>query len=330
MTLAQWTLDAGLRLEGSRGMRRVGSEAVRAARKIQLRLHDPLVTYRIGQVALELPLSHPLPYYRRRFPLYASNIGRIGVAVQHKYPNLKLIDIGANVGDTVAIVRQDAQYPVLCVEGSTAYLPVLHLNVDRIGDIEVEPAFVGGASGQIAASLRAADGTGHLAIGGQPGATTLLRSLDEVLQRHPRFDAAKLLKSDTDGMDCQIIAGAADYLARVRPALFFEYDPDLTARAGATAIRVFDVLQAVGYRYALVYENFGDLMFLLDLGDKRLVSDLDAFFSGHGGSRYADICAFHETDTDLALSLHEAEREFFRTLRGQGTAPSGIPATRAG
>lgn len=41
-------------------------------------------------------------------------------------------------------------------------------------------------------------------------------------------------------MDCQIINGAADDLARVRPALFFEYDPDLTARAGANAIEVFD------------------------------------------------------------------------------------------
>lgn len=40
--------------------------------------------------------------------------------VQQKYPDLSLIDIGTNVGDTVAIVRQDAHYPILCVEGSTA------------------------------------------------------------------------------------------------------------------------------------------------------------------------------------------------------------------
>ena len=230
MTLAQWTLDAGLRLEGASGMRRLGFEAVRAARKIQLRLHDPLVTYRIGQIALELPLSHPLPYYRRRFPQYSSNIGRIGVAVQHKYPDLSLIDIGANVGDTVAIVRQDAHYPILCVEGSTAYLPLLRRNVDHLGDVEVEAAFVGGTSGQ---SRRACGWTTAPRIW-RSAATwgELLRSLDEVLQRHPRFDSAKLVKSDTDGMDCQILAGAVDYLARVRPALFFEYDPDLT-RASA-------------------------------------------------------------------------------------------------
>ncbi len=316
MTLAQWTLDTGLRLQGAGGVRRLGFETVRAIRKVQLRLHDPLVTYQIGEISLRLPLSHELPYYRRRFPQYSSNIGRIGAAVQQKYPDLSLIDIGANVGDTVAIVRQHAYYPILCVEGSTTYLPLLHRNVDRIGDVEIEAAFVGGTSGPIAASMRMANGTAHLAMDRSDQGTISLRRLGEIVLRHPKFVSAKLLKSDTDGMDCQIIAGAADYLANARPALFFEYDPDLTAQSGATAIRVFDVLEATGYRYALVYENAGDLMLLLDLHDKRLLSDMDAFFSGRNGGRYADICAFHGTDSDLALTLHQTELAFFRGLRG--------------
>lgn len=323
MTLAQWTLDAGLRLKGAHGMRRLGLDAVRAARKVQLHLHDPLVTYQIGQITLQVPLSHQLPYFRAAFPQYSSNIGRIGAAVQQKYPDLTLIDIGANVGDTVAIVRQDAHYPILCVEGSTAYLPLLRRNVDPLGDVEIEAVFVGGTSGQVAARVRIADGTARLAMGGLDQGTISLSSLDEIILRHPRFNSAKLLKSDTDGMDCQIIAGAAGYLASVRPALFFEYDPDLTAQAGATAIQVFDVLETSGYRYALVYENTGDLMFLLDLQDKRLLSDVDAFFSGRNGGRYADICAFHATDSDLALSLHKTEAEFFRALRGIGRVPPG-------
>ena len=320
MTLAQLTLDAGIRLEGARDIRRLGTEAVRAARKLQLRFHDPVVTYQIGHVTLQMPLSHQLPYFRIRFPQYSLNIGRIGAAIQQKYPNLSLIDIGANVGDTVAIVRQDAHYPILCVEGSPVYLPLLHRNVDRLRDVEIEAAFVGGTSGLVAANVRMSDGTAYLAMGGSDHGTISLRSLDEILTRHPTFEIAKLVKSDTDGMDCQIIAGAADYLASARPALYFEYDPDLTARAGANAIRVFDVLDAAGYRYALVYENTGDLMLLLDLQDKRLLSDLDAFFTGRNGGRYADICAFHATDSDLALSMHKTEAEFYRAVRKRASS----------
>ncbi len=321
MTLAQWTLDLGLRLDGARGFGRVAAAAVRAARKLQVKLHDPPVVYRIGNIPLQLRLSHQLPYYRRRFPQYSSNIGRIGAAIQQKYPDMSLIDIGANVGDTVAIVRELAHFPILCIEGSPTYLPSLQLNVGELADVEIEAAYVGGESGIVAASARSLGGTGYLAIGDSDAETVLLRSLDDIVLRHPRFASSKLVKSDTDGMDCQILAGAAGYLAEVRPVLFFEYDPDLTARAGASAIRVFDVLRAAGYRHALVYENTGDLILLLDLEEDQLVADLDGFFSGHDGLRYADICAFHATDSDLALSLREQELTFFRELRQR---PGGV------
>jgi len=315
MTLAQLTLELGLRLDGARGLGRVAAAAVRAVRKLQVQLHDPPVVYHIGRIALQLRLSHQLPYYRRRFPQYSSNIGRIGAAIQQKYPDMSLIDIGANVGDTVAIVRELAHFPILCIEGSQTYLPSLHLNVGDLADVEIEAAYVGGESGTVAASVRTGDGTGYLAIGDSDIATVQLRSLDEVVKRHPRFASSKLVKSDTDGMDCQILAGAASYLATVRPVLFFEYDPDLTARAGASAVQVFDVLRAAGYRHALVYENIGDLILLLDLEDNRLVADLDGFFTGHDGLRYADICAFHASDSDLAQSLREQELDFFQKLR---------------
>ncbi len=318
MSLGQWTLDAGLRLDGATGVRGLGSKAVRAARRLQVRLHDPLVTYQIGQVALQMPMSHELPYYRRAFPQYLSNIGRIGATVQQKYPELTFIDIGANVGDTAAMVRQHAHYPILGVEGSTTYLPLLHRNMRQLDDVEIEGAFVGGTSGPIAAHVETTRGTARLAMDRSDEGTIPLRSLGEIILVHPRFDAPKFVKSDTDGMDYQIIAGAVDLLATARPALFFEYDPDLTARAGGSAIRIFDVLGTAGYRYALMYENTGDFMFLLDLQEKRLLSDMDAFFSGRNGVRYADICAFHATDSDLALNLHRTELEFFRALRGGG------------
>jgi hypothetical protein len=89
------------------------------------------------------------------------------------------------------------------------------------------------------------------------------------------------------------------------------------------------VLEATGYRYALVYENTGDLMLLLDLQDKRLLSDMDAFFAGRNGGRYADICAFHTTDSDLALSMHKTEVEFFRAVRGDGRPSSARMPTLA-
>lgn len=315
MSLAQWTLDSSMVLHGARGMRRIGSAAIQAARKLQVRVHDPLVTYQIGDVPLAMPLSHELPYHRKTFPQYASNVGRIGAAVQQKYPELSFIDIGANVGDTVAMVRQKAHYPILCIEGAPAYLPLLHRNVGHLVDVEIEAAFVGNASGGMSGRIELGRGTAHLEPSGSGADTIPLVSIEDVISRHPNFASAKIMKIDTDGMDCEIIAGSSEYLARARPVLFFEYDPDLTTRVGADAIQVFDVLVAIGYRYALVYENTGDLMLLLDLNESRLLADLHSYFSGHKGLRYADICAFDSSDSDLATSLRETEHRLLRARR---------------
>lgn len=315
MTLAQWTLDTDLRLQRSGGGWRVARATIRAARRLQITLGDPNVTYRIGRVALKMPLSHQLPYYRTTYPQYSSNIGRIASAVQQKYPDLTMVDIGANIGDTVAIVRVETEIPILSIEGAPAYLALLNENLRTLRDVEIEAAFLDSSPGPLSASLRMSDGTGHLALREEPEAELSVTTLDDVLLRHPRFASSKLTKSDTDGMDCQILSGARRHLMEARPVLFFEYDPDLTARAGADASAVFDLLDATGYRHVLVYENTGDLLLLLDLHDKRLTGDLNAFFSGHNGRRYADLCAFHATDTDLALELHESELTYFAKLR---------------
>lgn len=60
----------------------------------------------------------------------------------------------------------------------------------------------------------------------------------------------------------------------------------------------------------------------MDLEGSRLISDMDSFLSSRNGGRYADICAFHETDLDLALNLHETETDFFRDLRRMGQRPT--------
>ncbi len=314
--IAQWTLDAILRERSTKLTRSVAVQCLRAARRLQIHLSDPLVTYRIGDVALELPLSHELPYYRKRFPHYSTNIGRIGARVKQKYTELSLIDIGANVGDTVAIARQSAHYPVLCVEGSSTYLPLLYRNLEGLDCVEVEPSFLGARSGTTHGIVSAAHGTAHLVLGDEDLDTVSLQTLDEIILRHPRFATSKFVKSDTDGMDCEIVRGGLNFIARAHPVLFFEYDPDLTAQvSGVSAVKTFQVLEECGYRYALVYENSGYLMLMVELQNRDLLHELDGFFSGRGGQSYADICAFHETDSDLALSLRDSELEFFRTQR---------------
>jgi FkbM family methyltransferase len=149
-----------------------------------------------------MPFSHELPYYRKRFPLYARNIVDVAGAVSAKDEGATCIDIGANIGDTAIMIQEPRQIPTLCVEGDRRYLEYLRANTGAIPGIEVAPVFVAepGATGLVLAR----DGTARLSITSS-GMSLPTATLTELVESHPRFRAARLVKIDTDGMDIPIM-----------------------------------------------------------------------------------------------------------------------------
>jgi FkbM family methyltransferase len=274
---------------------------------------DPLIEYVLDGVPLLLPMSHPLPRYRREHPQYSSNVGRIAAAVSRVVPNFTFVDIGANVGDTLAIVRAQATFPVLCIEGAEAYVPLLRANAAQFDEVEIEPLFVGPKERSYA--LVASAGTGHLDFCDRGDVAT--SSLDAILARHPRFEKSAMVKLDTDGMDTTILKSEVEFLAKVQPVVFFEYDPHFFVQHDGSGFSVFEVLLQAGYGPVLVYTNVGDLLCLTDLRERELLRDLHEFYTGREGRQYCDMCAFPDHRSGLSGQIHCSELEFFRAFRAQ-------------
>ena len=272
MSLAQRTLDTILAADPGSLAGRARLKAAIAARRSLVARGDPIVRHRVGPADLLLPLSHELPFYRKDHPLYDRAIGRI--AAEAGGP---VVDVGANVGDTAASIRGHTDAPILCVEGDERYFELLERNAPQLGDVELERAFV---EGPARATVERGGGTARVA----PGDDELpSRPLAAILADHPRFAEPALVKIDTDGMDIPIVLASLDLLARTKPVLFFEYDPHLGADPS-----VFERLREAGYRTMDVYENTGELASSgVDLG-----TDIHDEYAGHGGARYADVCAF--------------------------------------
>ena len=251
---------------------RAGRARLKAAiglRRALVFARDPVVRHRIGAVELELPLSHELPFYRHDHPDYDRAIGTIAREVSGP-----VVDVGANVGDTAASIRSETDVPILCVEGDDRWFELLERNARRLGDVELERAFV---EAPAHARVERGAGTARLVEGDDElPAKPLARILDE----HPRFSSPALLKLDTDGMDLAILVANLELLARIRPTLFFEYDPHLGAEPG-----IFVRLHDVGYRAADWYENTGKLA-----ASVTLPAHLHDEYVGHAGARYADVC----------------------------------------
>jgi hypothetical protein len=184
--------------------------------------------------------------------------------------------VGANVGDTAALVRAETDVPILCIEGDERFFALLERNAARIGSVELEHAFVEApARGRIvreAGTARIVEGDDALSA----------KPLARILEEHPRFVRPALVKLDTDGMDVPIIEANLELLARLRPVLFFEYDPHLGAGPA-----IFDRLREAGYARAEWYENTGKLAATVPLPEH-----LHDAYVGHGGARYADVCVF--------------------------------------
>jgi FkbM family methyltransferase len=245
------------------------------ARKALVRLGDPTVKYAVGSIPLELPLSHPLPFFRHDHPRYDAAIGRIAAVVAGP-----VVDVGANVGDTAASIRGLSGVPVLCIEGDERFYALLERNAPALEPVELERAFVEAPQ---RGRVERGDGTARIV----PGDAELpSKPLARVLEEHPRFAHPALLKIDTDGMDVPILLANLDLLDRVRPVLFFEYDPD----AGALP-EIFERLRELGYERMLVYENTGE-----PAGAGPIDPWPHEAYSGFGGARYADVCAFHRDD----------------------------------
>ena len=281
-----------------------------------LKTGDPLIKHDISGVTLFLPFSHQLPFILKNYPLYSSNLARLAKYVKQKYEHLKFIDIGANIGDSIALLRKEAEFPILCIEGDEQFLSVLEKNATLFSEVHIVKAYLGDSSHSIRGTTIKQGGTAHLSENKVGDNIIEIKKLSDVLKDYPLFLQSKMIKLDTDGFDCKILRGAADFLKSAKPIIFFEYDPFFLSDQGDDGISIFPDLSSYGYKNLLIYDNFGDLMISTNIDNYRLLKEIHLYFSGRLGHRYCDICVFHTEDNDLFEIAREREVQFFENIRG--------------
>lgn len=274
--------------------------------------------YIVGRHQLLLPDDHQLDQYQASWHRYDTALGYIAQAVFQKYPQASAIDIGANVGDTAALIQTYQDVPILCIEGNPEFLEFLHYNASIIGNIETEESFVG-ADGDIVnfEHMDSHDGTASIvkAVNSDGLFLTELKSLERILQEHPAFQNSKLLKIDTDGFDFSIIQKSISAISDLQPVLYFEYDIFFTPDARSESLKTLEMLIDRGYKNFILYDNYGNYLLSLSSQDYDKFIDLNTylfsnrFVSGVTAVYYLDICAFTEADTDLFEKIRQMERQ---------------------
>jgi FkbM family methyltransferase len=284
----------------------------RRAVKLFTTVYDPLISLKIGNQNIKINLSHQLPEILEKYPEYNFNLARIVKYTEDALGNISVIDIGANVGDTVAFIRNYSSAPILCIDGEENYVNILRKNVAKDKNVNVCQALVGLENKEDNLKLKVEKGTAHIEKSKTP---VRVRTLENILEEFKEFKESKIIKSDTDGFDTWILRSCETYLKTIKPILFFEFDPHFIYSNNDDPFSFIDYLKETGYQYFIFYTNVGDYLFGCSIEERDIIDQLIHYYSGRHVEIFLDICAFQKEDEDLFRSTMEKEIKHYQKVR---------------
>jgi FkbM family methyltransferase len=249
------------------------------------------------EYAIELTPDHLLPAYQKNHPKYDRFLP---VLVTYLERGCVIVDVGANVGDSLAAMAEKnkvASY--ICIEADELFFQILEKNVitikKQLQELKVETlqALVGKAITGVV--LEGKDGSKHAVLSktGQIAS----RALDEILAGK---SSIRLLKSDVDGFDYDVIDSAMGLIQKHKPILYFECQYE-NENQMAGYLSTLNQLTKVGYTDWTVFDNFGAK--ILRTKSEEMVGQLIAYIwqqNTHKTTRtiyYLDILVVQESDS---------------------------------
>jgi FkbM family methyltransferase len=238
-------------------------------KKAILKMGDPVVRATVHGVELLLPLSHDLPRHIAKFPYYDTvlpNLVRFLIQEARVARPLTIVDVGANIGDTVRMLDAAAgagNISFICVAPDDVFLALLHRNSQGLA-VEVHSFLAASRTEEINAAFQRNSGTAAVIAGAEPRRACALD--DILLERH-----IDLVKIDTDGYELEVIRGLGRTLHGCSPLMFIEFSPRHLRRIGRIEPNlVLELLRSGGYPEGLVYDYRGHPMGLTYFSDTAI------------------------------------------------------------
>ncbi|MES2005960.1 MAG: FkbM family methyltransferase [Bacteroidota bacterium] len=260
------------------------------------------VKVQVGNFPIYLPGNNPhISTYTFR-PDANNLLGILAAQVAPKYPDMHLIDIGANVGDTAAVVKTNVDIPVIAIEGDPISFQYLERNTQQFRGMTLIKEFLGEEKQTIHVNLEKTGWNTTLIPTKNTGQEISLKTLDEVLVEYKVMDVTiKVLKIDCEGFDTIILRGSGDLLLKHKPVLFFEYNRVNMDAIKEDGLSTLFALERFGYKSVIFFDNYGRYMLTTPISQHELIRELH-YYSEDSISQigYFDVCLFHENDADIA------------------------------
>lgn len=198
----------------------------------------------------------------------------IGISAKYtalRYEDCSIVDIGANIGDTAAILASYVKNKLILVEASTYFYRLLKKNSTQFSNnVDIINAFILDGT-QAKGSLVHWGGTAYYDTDAQNFKTVRSLNLEDVADNKTKF-----VKIDADGCDNQIILSSLSFISKQKPLLFFE-EMIRNSKDLLDANSVIDALAVLSYGYFILWDQDGN--YLLSTSNLSEVKDrLDSLF----------------------------------------------------
>lgn len=281
--------------------------------------------YEIDGFRLDMGEGHMLSLIQKRCLMYdrfVPYLGKLADAKAEASLNLKesfwIIDIGANVGDTVAAFVRHTKAAVICVEPTKKFIGLLEKNVDSMKpyseQIRIVNAYI---SNDDTESYRSSVVHGTAVkqkvndTSVQEAETLTIPSL--LKQQNVAAESIALVKIDTDGYDSECIMSFGELLSGISPLLFWENQID-TQEQLSQFIHIIDYLAGFEYEHFFVFDNFGNYLCCVDTyGLKNINRYLGRILHKHSpvSFYYIDVLACKDGDKIMVEKTVEEYVEKF-------------------
>ncbi len=158
---------------------------------------------------LWMPFSHDRPAHLCAPGYYDQLMGRVADFVRLRKGRICGIDVGANIGDTIAACRVRNEDQSLAIQPSPVFFEYLNRNLVDFSTVR-----------QLKVGCAASDSSPR------EGSGMEIKRVDTLVEQFPEFRDRNFLKIDTDGYDFEVLRGARELIARAQPVVLFRM-PDV-------------------------------------------------------------------------------------------------------
>ena len=271
----------------------------------------PVVSDYFGK-KIVFPMHHDLVYLTSLLPLYNVPLRQLAKTIRDHERHLGFIDIGANIGDGIALVDPQPDDRIWLIEGSKEYLPYLKENSKGLANVKIIEAYLAEEAKVTAGAEIIENATARIDMAAK--GSIVFETLDNIFASLPQgVSMPNLLKIDVEGHEPKIFRGGLRFLQQARPVIFMEWHQKLLKKEAFDPMILIDLLTNLGYTKYVVYDNTGYLLGFYGANERSHFSHLSEYARAKDGF-YFDVAAFPETSSVLWDNYCRTEIDRFSVM----------------